>query len=110
MIPVGDATELDFETLDAAIEAAGGAGGFCRQVANANVARTQNLAMIARDEPKHGSLAYCIGKWGNFPSFPPEPRLYGTLKQWKRVKPAITGLTTVHDGKARGLGFCSDGY
>lgn len=66
-----------------------------------------NAAMIARDEPEYGSLAYCIGKFGRFPDFP-EPRRYGTMKTWKSAKPAITGLTTVHDGKARGLGFCSD--
>lgn len=80
-----------------------------------------NAAMIARDEPKFATGGYVAPKC-RYELDPMEffkPSIFDRLgghdgkKKFRakfggKSKPAITGLTTVHDGKVNGLGFCSD--
>lgn len=64
-----------------------------------------NAAMIARDEPTGD---HTPGEtWGFRIDNRPFKWLDGEIVK-STAKPAITGLTTVHDGKVNGLGFCSD--
>lgn len=80
-----------------------------------------NAAMIARDEVPDGSATYYVGNSSGkdfgglvFPAdvdcvwASDDGITFSRLERKPGVKPAITGLTTVHGGKERGLGFCCD--
>lgn len=79
-----------------------------------------NAAMISRDEPKTYSyeidsngMGYVIGDVDCKAAWLGGELIAEGAADWpfgakSTAKPAIHGITTVHDGKARGIGFCSE--
>lgn len=133
-IPVGETREFAFgNTFEEAVEEAVYMGidrGLLEEMdrilgGHIEKPADPNAAMIARDGPARAAFdnapfTYTGGlvKILDCKTIRHEPdareffkAATGPMKRFKfgsNAKPAIQGLTTVHDGKARGIGFCSE--
>lgn len=67
-----------------------------------------NAAMLARDEPARGAVSALTRAdvWLTDTGFTYSVEWPFGAKS--TAKPAIHGITTVHDGRPRGIGFCDD--